>query len=188
MGVVYSTSWVELCNQALGRLGKGSIADLTEGTQLANYCSLYLGQAIEEIYGLFDWTAGRARAQLNQLVTTPTYGPLYYYQLPVDFIRPFEVDAGGEDYTTEDDKIATDAEEVYLTYLARPSDPAKLAPYIKKMISTRLAFLLSTPLTSSETLASRLAQEDQLALTEAIAADARRAQKDASEPFYGASR
>ena len=34
MAINYANSWVEICNRALGRLGKGRISDLTTGGDL----------------------------------------------------------------------------------------------------------------------------------------------------------
>jgi len=184
VAVVYSSSWVEICNAALGRLGKGTIADLDEGSALARYCNLYLGQAIEEIYSLFDWTVGRTRAALNQLVAVPAFGPAYFYQLPSDLVRVISVDAGDSAWSIEGDRLATDADAVYLTYLARPADPAKLPGYMKKAISTRLALCLTTPMTSSETLSARILKDDRDAVDEAIASDARRTQDQDQQPWY----
>jgi hypothetical protein len=188
MPVAYSTSWVEICNQALGRLGKDTIASLSEGTPLAKYCNLFLGQAIDELYSLWDWTCCRTRVTLNRLAATPDFGPAYFYQLPTDFVRPISVDSGLEDWSIESDRIATSAEVVTLIYLGHPVDPAKIPGYMKKAVSTRLALSLATPLTSSEVLTARLVREDKEAVDEAIAADSRRAQDPASVTWYGDAR
>ena len=185
MSVSYSTSWIEICNAALGRLGKGSVADLEEGSQLAKYCKLYLGQAIDEVFSLWEWSFCRSRAQLNQLADTPAFGPAYYYQLPIDFVRPISVDSDEEDWSIEGERLATDGESVDLVYLARPEDPAKIPGYANRAISTRLALCLTTPLTSSETLSARIKADDTEAVSEAIAADSRRSQGEATAEWYG---
>lgn len=188
MALSFGASWVDVCNQALGRLGKGTIADLDEGSQLARYCSLFLPRAIEEVWSESDWTAVLCRAQLNQLVETPVFGFDYYYQLPTGFVRMADIDCEEEDFVFEGDRIATDADEVYLAYYALPDDPTRLPGYLRKCIATRLAFLLTTPLTSSEALASRIMQEDLLAIERGIAADANRSQGQSSESWYSETR
>jgi len=174
MAITYGESWVELCNRARGKLGAGSIANLNEGSKLANYCGLYLGDAISTVLGGYDWRALRTRLQLAASVTVPAYGYNYEYNLPADFERLIEVENGGYDYSVENGKILTDADEVYITYVARPTnDPAKLPDTLKRALTSELAVALSLPLTSGDALYQRLLIERDRDLQRAREADAR---------------
>lgn len=169
MAFTWGGSWVDICNRALSRLGTGTIQSLDSenvNVENARYCSLFLGEAIEEVYAQWDWKSATQTVTLARLATPPT-GHKYAYQLPSGFIRAVQVDAGGAPYVFAGETIQTDAETVELTYIARPDDPAKIPPHLRKAISTTLAFLLTTPLTTNDLLAQRIFQEAQIALTSA---------------------
>lgn len=183
MAISYGNSWVEIANRALGRLGKGRIDDLTTGGELAQYCNLFLGEAIEETLGQREWLGYRSRVQLARSATTPVYGYDYLYPLPVDLVTIVEVNTDEMEYSVEGSDVLTDADEVYLTYVPRPTTPAVLPGYLKKAISTRLAALLTTPLKCSDALRNTLLQEAVLADDQAVRSDASRSMP-AEEPGF----
>jgi len=184
--VQYASSWVEIANRALGRLGKGRIDNLTSGDDLVQYVNTFLGEAVESVLSARAWTLA-TRLQLARRAVAPVYGYAYSYALPVDLVNLVSVLTEG-DYKVESDSILTDSETVYITYVPRPTDPATLPGYLKKAISTHLAFLLTTPLTSSDAMAARIAQEAAMSLQEAVNADARRAQSDPPDDWYDEAR
>jgi len=155
----YSSSWVELCNRALGRLGASKIVDFSTGGTLSYYCNLYLSDAIEYVFSQFDWPFAKKRVQLAALSTPPVYGYGYAFPLPADYFRLIEVENNEQPYSVENGAILTDSDEVWITYIAQPSDPGLLPGYIKRAIETELAFLLTTPLTSSDAIAQRVMAE-----------------------------
>lgn len=183
MAISYGTSWIDICNRALGRLGKGSIADLISGGDLAKACNTFLGEAIETVLSARSWYGCRTRVQLARSATVPEYGFAYQYEIPADCVNLIELSIAPEEYVPEGSYILTDASEVYATYIPRPVSPAGLPGPIKKCISTHLAVLLSTPLTSSDQLRAILMAEDQQARTEAYGADERRAGEPTPTPW-----
>ena len=176
MAISYGTSWIEICNRALGRLGKGGIADLSSGGDLALYCNQFLGEAIETVLSAKNWYSCRTRVQLAPSIETPAYGYEYSYPLPADCVNPIEYST--EACVPEGNNILTDETELYLTYVPRPVSPASLPGFLKAAISTKLASLLATPLTVSDSLRAMLLQEWQLSMQEAYAADERRAPQE----------
>lgn len=184
MAINYANSWVEICNRALGRLGKGRISDLISGGDLVEYCNLYLGEAIEYILSLKHWTVLVERVQLAVSSTTPVYGYDYSYPFPADLISLKKPECDEEEYSIEGNAILTNATEVYITYIKRPADPTTLPGYIKKAISTYLAFLLTTPLTASDQLRGLLAAEMTASLEDAIRADGKREYQEADETWF----
>jgi hypothetical protein len=176
-GFSYPSSWTDIANQALGRLGSKLINNLLDGSALAGYCQQFMGKAVEDVLNEADWTSAIKRTSLVQTVDTPPFGYAYYYQMPGDFHRLVEgggIETTGEDYSIEGDKLLTDAAEVNIAYVARPEESATLAPHIRGAIALRLAFLLTTPLTSSEPLAARIAAEYAEAIKVALSADGAR--------------
>ena len=188
MAITYANSWVEICNRALGRLGKGRISDLTTGGDLVEYCNLYLGEAIEYILSLKHWTVLKTRIQLAIESGTPVYEFDFSYALPTDLIDLVSVDSQSEPYSIEGNSLLSDADEVYIVYIKRPVDPSVLPGYIKRAISTYLAYLLTTPLTVSDQLLGILAAAMQASLEDAIRADGKREYQEPDDEWYEASR
>lgn len=185
--IEYGNSWVEIANRALGRIGKGRIDSLITGDELAQYVNTFLGEAVESVLFARSWSFA-ARVELARSASAPEYGYDYAYVMPSDIVNLVEVYTGGAAYKPEGDLILTDAEEAFITYIPRPADPGALPGYVKRAISTRLAFLLTSPLTSSDALSARIAQEDALALEDAVRADARRFDPGEPDPWYDEAR
>jgi hypothetical protein len=180
-GVDYTASWTQICNRALGRLGGATITDLSDGTKNAEYCGRFLPQAIEHILGQYNFNFARRRQRLAPNAEKPAFGWKEQFNYPADCIRLIKVYGGhnwipGEGelvpYQVENGKILADTDELQIIYIARPDDPNQLPQAVRNAISTHLAYLLSTPLTSSEQLVGLIAAESQSALELAKKVDA----------------
>jgi hypothetical protein len=158
MSLDYASSWVALANRALARLGSASIVSLDDGSSTAAYVRSLFPEAVLSVYGEYDWKSAKKRVELAPLATTPEYGYDYAYQLPSDFVRLVEVDTLDE-YSPEGQTILSNDTSLNITYIARPDDPTKIPGHIQHLLITKLAFLLSTPLTSNEGLSQRLMGE-----------------------------
>jgi len=179
--VDYTASWTQICNRALGRLGSETITDLTDGTKSAEYCGRFLPEAIEYVLGQWDFKFARRRLRLALNAEQPEFGWSYQFNLPMDCIRLIVVYGGFGSRPTESDyvpyevengKILTDAKALQIIYIARPDDPNQMPQSVRKAISTHLAYLLSTALTSNEQLTALIAAESQTALELAKRVDA----------------
>jgi hypothetical protein len=179
----FSASWVGLCNRALARLGTTSIASLDDGSSAANYCNLLLPEALLSVYAEYDWKSAKKRLELAPLVDAPIYGYDYAFELPVDYIRIIHVDSI-EPYSLEGNTILSDETSLEITYIARPEEATKIPGHLQALISTKLAFLLSTPMTSSEQLAQRLMSEYQMATQRAKEDDSRASYTEADQEWY----
>jgi hypothetical protein len=180
-GVDYTASWTQICNRALGRLGSATITDLDDGTQNADYCGRFLPQAVEHILGQYDFNFARRRQRLAPNAEKPAFGWKWQFNYPMDCIRLIKVysghsfmpeDADCVPYQAENGKILADTEELQIVYIARPDDPNQLPQAVRNAISTHLAYLLSTALTSSEQMIALTAAESQGALELAKKVDA----------------
>jgi len=179
--VNYTASWTQICNRALGRLGSDTITDLSDGTQSAEYCGRFLPEAIEHVLGQWDFKFARRRQRLAMNAGQPAFGWKYQYNYPMDCIRlvkvygchcQMPVDIECVPYQVENGKILTDADELQIIYIARPDDPNQMPQSARKAISTHLAYLLATPLTSNEQLIALIAAESQTAIERAKKEDA----------------
>jgi hypothetical protein len=179
--VNYTASWTQICNRALGRLGATTIADLGEGTHNAEFCGRFLPEAIEYVLGQYDFSFARRRVLLAPDAEKPAFGWRARFNLPMDFIRLVKVYGGhGEEpeevdcipYQVENGKILADEDELRIIYIARPKDPNQLPQSVRKAISTHLACLLATPLTSNEQMVGLITAESINALELAKKEDA----------------
>ena len=194
-GITYPSSWTDIANLALGRIGVGKINNVLQpDNENASYCNMFLGQAVEDVYGDFSWKGATKRVQLEQLTETPVFGFAYFYQMPADWIRNPDrekeaersnIDTGGADYTIEGDRLLTDATTVFMAYIARPDDVGKIRPLVRTAIALRLAFLLTSAITSAENLSNRIAGEYAAAMNSAIAADNLGRQEQTQEKSTG---
>jgi hypothetical protein len=173
-GVDYASSWTQICNRALGRLGSETVTDLNDGTKNAEYCLRFLPEAIEHILGQWDFKFARRRARLAMLEERPAFGWAYQYNLPKDCVRLVSVgeEAGTVPYQAENGMLLTDADELPIIYIARPDEPDQLPQSIRKAVSTHLAYLMSTALTSNEQLTALIMAEAKSAIEEAKREDA----------------
>lgn len=186
MPITYGESWGELCSRALEKLGAGSVSSLSGGSRNASLCNLYLGTAISNVIGPLDWHALRTRLQIAPSSTTPVYGFDYAYPLPSNFERLIEVETNGDSYSFENGNILTDGTEVYITYIARPTDdPSKLPSTLKDLIACELAVLLAKPLSASESRISAIMIDREQARKAAIANDARLNMETVGEAVRG---
>ncbi|MDR2729520.1 MAG: hypothetical protein LBB81_01315 [Treponema sp.] len=179
--VDYTASWTQICNRALGRLGSDTITDLADGTKSAEYCGRFLPEAIEHILGQWDFKFARRRMRLTPNDERPIFGWKNQFNYPMDCIRLVRVYGGHNEkpeeseyvpYQVENGKILCDANTLQIIYIARPDDPNQLPQSVRKAISTHLAYLLSTPLTSNEQLTGLIAAESQTAIELAKKVDA----------------
>lgn len=187
MAAAFTDVWLDIVNRALGRIGKGRLDTLAGDDELTQYAVTFLEEAVEGILTSRSWSITK-RAELVRDVNAPVFGYSYSYSLPADLVNLVYVETEGLPYYPEGSTILTEAESVYVVYLYWSDDPDIYPAYLKKAISTSLAFLLTSALTASEQLATRMAQEASLAFEEAIRADSRRFAHEDPDPWYNEAR
>lgn len=135
--------------------------------------------AVNACYEAGNWKSGIKRVQLSRLDDAPVFGYQYYYGVPNDFIRLVQISSSGQRfddmilYEFEGGKIATDATQVFLRYVAR--DLISLAPgswtqAFADYVSARMAFLAAPKVNSGALSAASQMMED--AEKTALAVDA----------------
>lgn len=168
--ISYDAQWVTIANRALIRIGAEPISALDDGTSGANFSTQLLPQSVETVYSAYHWRVASKRAQLSPLTTSPAYGYTYEFALPVDFAQVREVECASP-YAVSDNKIITDAIEVYISYLPLPSAPTDMPIVLRDLVVRQLAYLLSIPILRSEGTTTRLLQEYQQAFGVAVTLD-----------------
>lgn len=158
-GISSISTWVDVCNRALAKIGNVTISSLTEGSDAQKYCSLFLPEVIAETLDRFDHQATIKELELALDTETPLLDYAYQYKLPADFLRMIAVETDGDEYVVEGNYIKTDTNPVYIKYISMPETPVVLPPHIIRAITSELALKLAPPLTSDEALYARVDRE-----------------------------
>ena len=160
------TSVVEICNSALNMLGAANITALTEDSRNARLCNQRYVPLRDAIFRTHYWNCLIKRVELAADATAPAYEFDKQYTLPTDCIRIIQVGGfhngsssmldSGQVYKVEGKKIVTNEEEIFLTYLAKITDPSVYDTLLVETIAARLAAELCYAITQSNTLAAQL--------------------------------
>jgi hypothetical protein len=145
-------SQVQICNQALTKVGEQRITSLADGTKQANVMSAIYDVKRDAELAAQPWTFAIRRAQLPASAVAPSFGWTYAYPLPADYLALVEV---GEDYVFYDSDTGalfqvegTDSGPVILTdqaaplevrYIARVTNPGLYPPLFVEALACRLA-------------------------------------------------
>lgn len=170
-------SEVDLVNWALRRIGASRITSLTDGSKNANAANDIYEQIRDDLLASSEWNFATRRKKLAQDGTDPIYGYDHRYDLPSDWIRTISVhdnDAGTGtfDYREEEGHIVTSSDEVYMTYVARVTDPNKMPADFRSALAYELAKELALPVANSNTVFERMEKAALRAKGRAKATDA----------------
>ena len=176
------TSVVEICNSALNSLGAANITALTEDSRNARLCNQRYEPVRDAIFRSHYWNCLIKRVELAADTAAPAYEYDKQYTLPADCIRVLQIGgfhngassmlSGGQTYKIEGKKVITDEEEIFLTYVAKITDPQEYDTLLVETIAARLAAELAYAITQSNTVAQTLDAVYQEKLREARFVDA----------------
>jgi hypothetical protein len=163
---------IEICNQALLRVGADTIASLDTGSDLntavvreASLCNIFFDQALAETMRLFPWNCCAARSNPSRLTEVPSFGYSFAYQLPNDCARVVAIFEDPRQLTTrtrwviEGQQILCDYETVYLKYTRIPENVNILDALSTQALICKLALKLAAPLQLDDALVLKLTQE-----------------------------
>lgn len=169
-------SEVGICNSALIKLGASTIIALTDGSKNANLCNAQYAELRDELLRTHVWNFAKSRQKLGKLAAAPVYEFDNAFQLPADWLRTISVhdnDAGfgTVTYRIEGRTVLAGADELWLTYIRRATDPNEMTATFREALSWRLALDLSQAITQSSTVMERMRQGFIPALSVASAVD-----------------
>ncbi|MGF1456573.1 MAG: hypothetical protein ACFB6R_14495 [Alphaproteobacteria bacterium] len=148
-------SETDLANLALVEFcGADAITALSDGTDRARTVSRALAGVVRAVQRRYGWGECKTRARLSRLDETPAFGFAFYYQIPAGWLRTISVhgDEAGRApirYSMERGRIATDADAVYLVYLAHEPDPNAWDPVLYRLTGCELAYAIVERVTQS---------------------------------------
>lgn len=180
-----ATTKIDVCNQALLKVGADAIASLdtsaseNEGTvQTARLCNIFYDQALDETMRIYPWNCCTARSIPNKLTEAPAFGYDNAFQLPNDCLRVVNVfddpdmRVSGTRWVVEGKQVLCDYDIIYLKYVKRPTDVGILDALAIRALICTLALKLATPLQLDDKQASMILQElEQIILPSARSID-----------------
>lgn len=162
---------IDICNQALIKLGADTISsldvsqNLDDGTiQSAKLCNILYPQALDEILRLYPWNACTSSNQPTKLQTVPTFYTAAF-QLPNDCVRILNVfDSTNASYNIsewviEGDEIQCNESIIYIRYIARPDNVGILDSLASRALICHLAAKLAPALQLDEDWSTKLTNE-----------------------------
>lgn len=138
-----ATSEVDICNNALIRIGSDTITSLNDVDKNSTACNAIFAQARDMLLRQHLWNFAIKRVQLAQEVTAPAFGFKYSYPLPSDFIRTVSLEDKRSHFKIEQGKLLTDDSVVKLIYIARIEDVTKFDPLFVEALTLTLAIKLT---------------------------------------------
>lgn len=174
-------SVITIVNLALLDVGSAKIGSLTEDSPEAAAANLVYDEALEYVLEAHDWDFATTRVQLAALSATPAFGYDHQYQLPADFVRLIGAWDNDDETGELDFRIAkgpsggkvieTDADALYVKYVAKVTDPNVMTPSFRKTLRYELAMPLAIKLHQSSTLADAMEKKRDKALRDARGID-----------------
>ena len=172
---------VGIANTALRRLAANPIVSFADGTKSANCVNAFYEETRDDLLRAHAWNFATTRVKLAQLSADPAFGFDHAYGLPADWVRTVSVhdnDAGVGSIVfkeeTQDDQnvLLSDAEDVYLRYVAKITDPNCMPPDFRRALSRALATAMALDLSGSNTIRDACDTEATKLLLRAKSADA----------------
>ena len=153
-------SEVDICNEALQRLGAGRIVSFSDGTKNSRECSLAYARERDALLRMHRWGFSISRVRLAAAVTAPTFGPANYFPLPPDCLRVLLPNDVYTDWVVEEAGIATDwAAPLDLRYVRQITDPNKMDALFRQALAVTIAYTICESVTGSNKKQETLSME-----------------------------
>jgi len=157
---------VQICSRALIALAARPISGFDDGSLEAEVAGHVYPAVRDALLSAHPWRFATRQAALPRLLTQPRADYANAFQLPADFLRALSAgmaDRGrGLSYRIIAGTLQADADQLVLTYVARP-DESGFPPFFDQCLAARLAAEFCLPLTESTSRADllfRLAEEE----------------------------
>lgn len=162
------SSVVEICNMAIIACGSDTIASLTEpGKKAARLCNAMYEPTRDALLRSHPWNFAVKRALLARLPDAPASEYDYQFSLPDDCLKVQEVyydDDCPWPYRIEQSDagakvLVTNADVVYLEYIAKVTDPNLMDAAFRQALALALAVAICMALTDNAAMRKALAEE-----------------------------
>ena len=151
-------STVQICNQALSKVGAARIIDLLDDTKNARILNAIFEVKRDAELAAHPWTFAIKRAKIPALSTAPAFGWLYSYPLPSDFLRLIEVgnetnlydtDSGARFQVEGNAILCDEASPLQIRYVYRVTNTGLFSALFVEALACRLAAEIAEELTQN---------------------------------------
>lgn len=160
-------SKVEICNQALLKLGQPAIMSLDDDSPRARQCFQEFESTLGATLRSYPWPFAIVRKELARRTEKPPFGFVYYYELPEDLARVVDMYTNGFAYNIEGRKVATNAEYVAMRYVSKAVPIEQLDEQTAEVVALGLAARLAIVITENAQMKDMLYVEYERALAQA---------------------
>jgi len=143
-------SAIGICNAAILKLGGTVITSFDDLTTEGKLCKAFWYEALDSFLRLHPWNFAVKRAALTPDLADPTYEWTYAFTMPTDLLRVLDLD-GVTEYKIEGRKILCNESALNIRYVYRNELLTEWDALVKQAMIAYMAFMLSYPLTKSNT-------------------------------------
>ena len=145
------SSDTDITNVAMRLLKATRITNLTDGSNNANAANDVYTEVRDDLLRSHNWNFATKRQKLAKSSTAPTFGFDNAYPLPADWVRTVSVhdnDVGAgtflyrEEEVDDQGVIVTSADEIWIRYIYRVTDPNRMAADFRTAFSYALALAI----------------------------------------------
>lgn len=181
-----SNSSINICSQALLKIGASGITSFEDGTAEAEISANLYSQIRDALLSSYPWSFAIMQTKLARLEQTPLADYRYAYLLPSDFLRVISAGNGnrgrGTEYKIVKDCLYSNHQQINLTYIYRPLENNFPAYFCEALIN-KLAYEFCLPLTESTTRAEFLSKVAEDSINRARSIDAQQSTPSRFEDF-----
>ncbi len=181
-----SNSSIDICSQALIKIGASGISSFEDGTAEAEVAESLYPYIRDALLSSYPWSFALSQTKLARLETAPVADYQYAYLLPADFLRIISAGSGnrgkGVEYRIVKDCLYSNLSQINLTYLRRP-DEDNFPAYFCEALINKLAYEFCIPLTESTTRAEFLSKIAEDSISRARTVDAQQSTPSRFEDF-----
>lgn len=197
---------LEICKEALLRIGQSDISSLGEGSLPAKYCNMSYNQARQHLLSKYNWTFATNREVLNLKFDNSSEDESLHnrnlfefkrmFSIPADFLRLIEVyDAHDtpvrnlgthkNPFRLESGYILTDLTKCKIRYIYDLKEVAKFSPQFKECLILEIAIKLTKLFNDSGTYLQQLQGELEMRFQEAKISDTQQTMIESLNMSYG---
>jgi hypothetical protein len=145
------SSVTDIVNRALRLLKANRVTSLTDGTNAANAANDVYIEVRDDLLRAHNWNFATKRQKLAKSATAPVFEFDNAYPLPADWMRTVSVhnnDAGAgsflyrEEEVDDQGSIVTSADEVWIRYIYRVTDPNRMPADFRTALSYNIALAI----------------------------------------------
>lgn len=182
---------ISICNIALAHIGKQPINAFDERSTEARTCKAVYDQARRSMLEMSEWTFGKKREALAEVVNDYPARWAFSYVLPVDSLKLLRVigdldtrfDPTPVEFEVREGKVYTMLSPAVGEYVFDQTNVSRFSPLFIDALAYHIAAYIARPLTRSPKMVQEMKDERSRALSLAIESDAAQdVQRYAFEP------